>query len=101
MGPLTESQICFKCHKSVLGNVSKCGGCHAVSYCGRECQLADRPRHKWNCLPVMVTEFPGKGRGLVAARDIKMGELIFKDKPTFKVTLDNFGLPDLDSLKKQ
>ena len=104
--PMTESLVsgvssvrCFKCLKLVT--VSKCGGCHAIGYCGRECQKADRPRHKWNCLPVMVTEFPGKGRGLVAARDIKMGELIFKDKPTFKVTLDNFGLPDLDSLKKQ
>ena len=32
----------------------------------------------------MVTEIVGKGRGLVAAKDIKMGELIFKDKPVIK-----------------
>ena len=36
--------------------------------------MADFTRHKWNCLPVMVTEIPGKGRGLVAAKDIKQGE---------------------------
>ena len=28
----------------------------------------------------MVKEYEGKGRGLVAAKDIKMGELILKDK---------------------
>ena len=46
--------------------------------------MADFARHKWNCVPVMVTEIEGKGRGLVAAKDIKMGELIFKDKPVIK-----------------
>ena len=29
----------------------------------------------------MVTEIPGKGRGLVAAKNIKIGEVIFTDKP--------------------
>ena len=43
--------------------------------------MADWPRHNWNCVPVMVTEILGKGRGIVAARDIKMGEFIFLDKP--------------------
>ena len=50
--------------------------------------MADRPRHKWNCVPVMVTEIPGKGRGLVAAREIKIGELIFVDKPVITVDSD-------------
>ena len=65
-----------------------CGGCKAITYCGRECQVRDRPRHAWNCVPVMVTEIEGKGRGLVAARDIKMGELIFKDKASIKIVVD-------------
>ena len=47
---------------------------------------ADWSRHEWNCVPVMVTEFPGKGRGLVAARDIEKGELIFKDKQVIKLS---------------
>ena len=67
------------CHKVVTGKnkLSKCKRCHAK----------DWERHKWNCVPgpVMVTEFEGKGRGLVAAKDIKMGELIFIDKPLIKV----------------
>ena len=33
----------------------------------------------------MVTEIEGKGRGLVAAKDIKLGEVIFTDKPVIKV----------------
>ena len=37
---------------------------------GAECQKA-----YWNCIPVMLTEFPSKGRGLVAARDIKIWSL--------------------------
>ena len=34
---------------------------------------------------MMVTEIEGKGRGLVAAKDIKMGEVIFTDKPVIKI----------------
>ena len=85
--PLTDRQQCFTCHKTVTGKkkLSKCAGCHAITYCSVECQREDRARHKWNCVPVMVTEIPGKGRGIVAARDIQMGELIFNDKPAIKL----------------
>ena len=85
--PVTDRQVCFKCHKTVTGKkkLSKCSRCHAITYCGKECQKADWPRHGWNCVPVMVKEFEGKGRGVVAARDIKMGEFIFLDKPAVKL----------------
>ena len=85
--PLTNRQECFTCHKTVTGKkkLSKCAKCEAITYCGRECQLEDWPRHKWNCVPVMVSEIPGKGRGLVAAKDIKMGELLFTDKALIKI----------------
>ena len=77
--PVTDRQVCFKCHKTVTGKkkLSKCSSCHAITYCGAECQKVDWERHRCNCVPVMVTEFEGKGRGVVAARDIKMGEFIF------------------------
>ena len=100
--PVTDRQVCFKCHKTVTGKrkLSKCSKCHAITYCGRECQVADWPRHAWNCIPVMVTEIPGKGRGLVAARDIKMGEFIFLDKPA--IVLPNHSPIDIDkSLTKE
>ena len=103
--PMTDRQSCFKCNKTVTGKnkLSKCSRCHAITYCGQECQRADWPRHGWNCVPVMVTEIQGKGRGLVAARDIKMGELIFKDKPSVKLIVRPFGLTgsDVSSLMKQ
>ena len=85
--PVTNRQECYTCHKVVKGKkkLSKCAKCHAITYCSKECQKEDWPRHGWNCVPVMVTEIPGKGRGIVAARDIKMGELIFIDKPVIEV----------------
>lgn len=103
--PMTDRQTCFKCNKTVTGKkkLSKCSRCHAITYCGKECQVADWPRHSWNCVPVMVTEIQGKGQGLVAARDIKMGELIFKDKPSVKM-IDQPSGPtesDMSSLMRQ
>ena len=101
--PLTDRQQCFTCHKTVTGKkkLFKCAGCHAITYCGVECQKEDRTRHQWNCVPVMVTEIPGKGRGLVAARNIKMGELIFTDKPVIKVNSDEDTDEIMNSLARQ
>ena len=106
--PMKDRQCCFVCKKTVTGKkvLLTCVNCHAITYCGVECQRTDWPRHEWNCVPVMVTEFPGKGRGLVAARDIEKGELIFKDKPVIKLAVDADGRPadpleSLISLKQQ
>ena len=90
--PVTNRQECYTCHKVVTGKkkFSKCSKCHAITYCSRECQKADWPRHGWNCVPVMVTEIPGRGRGLIAAKDIKKGELIFIDKPLIEVDKTKF-----------
>ena len=106
--PLTDRQTCFKCQQTVTGKkkLSKCSRCHAITYCGKECQKEDWARHSWNCVPVMVTEIPGKGRGLVAARDIKMGELIFNDKPAITLPSrecapSDFGPMTMISLKTQ
>ena len=105
--PLTDRHTCFKCEKTVKKKLLKCNGCHAITYCGVECQSADWDRHGWNCVPVMVTEFPGKGRGLVAAKDIKKGEVIFIDEPVIKLPVDAqgnltvSGSKALKSLKEQ
>ena len=89
---LKDHRTCFKCKFTVTGKSKRklltCINCHAITYCGVECQRADWDRHNWNCVPVMVKEFPGKGRGIMAARDIKMGEQIFKDKPVIKLVTD-------------
>jgi len=105
--PVTDRQECYTCHRTVSGKkkLSKCSNCHAITYCGARCQRADWPRHKSNCIPVMVTEYEGKGRGVVAARDIKMGEVIFIDKPVLKVPRSEPSPSDIpifiQSLKKQ
>ena len=90
--PVTNRQECYTCHKVVTGKkkFSKCSKCHAITYCSRECQKKDWRRHGWNCVPVMVTEIPGRGRGLIAAKDIKKGELIFIDKPLIEVDKTKF-----------
>ena len=81
--PMKDRKTCSVCEMTAKEKGKKrlqtCRECHAISYCSVECQYADWGRHSWNCVPVMVTEFSGKGRGLVAARDIEKGELIFKD----------------------
>ena len=83
----------FKCKQTGKKSLLTCDRCHAITYCGVECQKADWDRHNWNCVPVMVKEFLGKGRGIVAARYIKMGERIFKDKPVIKLATDAKGEP--------
>lgn len=76
---LTDRTTCLKCHKTGRRKLSKCARCHSVTYCSQDCQAEDWARHSENCVPVMITEYEGKGRGLVASRDIKMGELILND----------------------
>lgn len=105
--PMTDRRVCFKCSKTGKKKLLKCDGCHAITYCGAECQSADWARHAWNCVPVMVNEFKGKGRGLLAAKDIKMGEVILIDKPVIKLPTNTQGQlamngsKALQSLKEQ
>ena len=72
--PLKDRRSCSVCKKTAKEKGKKvlltCINCHAITYCGRECQSADWSRDEWNCVPVMVTEFPGKGRGLVRLPEI-------------------------------
>lgn len=58
----------------------KCTACHSVTYCSLKCQKRDWSRHKRLCMPVMIEETKIKGRGLIASRNFKMGDLIFKER---------------------
>jgi hypothetical protein len=40
---------------------------------------------KSNRDPFVVADLPGKGKGLVATRDIKQGELVIQESPLFTV----------------
>ena len=86
---------CVRCDQDG-DTIKKCAKCHSVSYCRRECQVADWPRHKRPCLPVMVKEMGEKGRGVVASRDFKVGDLIFNDKLVVSSTIN----PEFTMLQK-
>lgn len=83
---LTDRNTCHFCDKTDADKkLLKCGRCQAITYCGLECQKSDWTRHRKNCIPVMIKEYEGKGRGLVASRNIKIGELIFQDTAVIDV----------------
>ena len=83
---LTDRNTCHFCDKTDADKkLLKCGRCQAITYCGLDCQRSDWTRHRKNCVPVMIKEYAGKGRGLVASRDIKMGELILQDTAVIDV----------------
>ena len=99
---LTDRRCCHKCHTTVTGKkkLSKCAQCHSITYCGRECQREDWPRHSQYCIPVMVTEIPGMGKGLVASKDFKRGQVLFKETPAIIVHTRSDIIP-LQELKEK
>ena len=75
-----------------------CERCHAVNYCDEKCQGDDWDRHSRNCpVPAMEKEIREKGRGIVAARDIKMGEVIFTDISYIDLPLNEKGELNIQS----
>ena len=81
--------ICVVCGETRVKYL--CGRCHLVYYCGPGCQKMDWRRHKKICAPVeripygcnicapvVMKEMDESGRGMIATRDINMGDLILK-----------------------
>ena len=99
---VTDRRCCHKCQTTVTGKkkLSKCAQCHSITYCGRECQREDWPRHSQFCIPVMVTEVPDKGKGLVASKDIKKGQVVFQETAVIIVHAPSLLVP-LQELKDQ
>ena len=77
---LSDRTMCFRCGQTEIKNLFKCNQCNSITYCDKVCQREDWGRHKDNCIPVMLTELKGKGRGLVASRNIRVGEVIFTEE---------------------
>ena len=73
---LREKFICLVCGATRAKFM--CGRCHSVDYCSKRCQVKDLKRHKIHCAPGVFKEMDNRGRGMVATKDIKMGDLIFK-----------------------
>jgi len=71
---------------------SHCGKCRAVHYCGRECQQAAWPAHKWLCSPcVRIARGPasgvddGRGARLVALKKFKEGDELARERPFARI----------------
>ena len=62
--------------------------------------MADWPRHIQYCIPVMVTEIHGMGKGLLASKDFKKGEVLFKEAAAIVVHAPS-GMIPLQDLKEQ
>ena len=61
-----------------------------VLCCSKECQVTHwRSLHKRWCGPFEVAELDTRGRGLVATRDIRMGELIVEDRAAVSVSKED------------
>ncbi len=63
---------------------AKCAGCFRVAYCSAKHQKSDWKAHKLKCCPFRLekdAEKPELGRFVVAARDIKAGEVIIEEQP--------------------
>ena len=99
---VTDRRSCHKCQMTVTGKrkLSKCARCHSITYCSKKCQEDDWSRHIQFCIPVMVTEIPGKGKGLVASKDFKKGQIIFKETAAIVINGTSDIVP-LQELKKQ
>ena len=57
-----------------------CGGCGNVSYCGVKHQRQHWPQHKSQCGTVKTCQSPLLGNYLVAARDLRPGDLILEEE---------------------
>lgn len=79
---------CGSCGEVGAGSLKKCGGCHRVAYCSAACQKRDWARHRGRCSPISITELEDRGRGLVATKDLNMGDLIVKDRAVICVGAD-------------
>ncbi|KAK4326381.1 hypothetical protein Pmani_003097 [Petrolisthes manimaculis] len=59
----------------------RCGGCGLVHYCSKDHQKLHWSTHKEECWPVRIVTQEGKGRYLVASRDLKEGQLVMRESP--------------------
>lgn len=68
---------CGVCHQLAL---SRCTACFNVFYCGPEHQKSHWKEHKSSCKkPYVIEENATYGRFMVAQRDLKEGDVIFKE----------------------
>ncbi|CAH1400343.1 unnamed protein product [Nezara viridula] len=75
---MLEPVTCKLCGKQ---SKQKCAGCLSVSYCSREHQKLDWSSHKNACCSFTINEVAGMGRCLTARREIRVGEVVLRERP--------------------
>jgi len=73
---MTSTLCCLVCNSV---NTKSCSNCNQARYCSVDCQKSDRKMHKSVCYPCKVDYVDGKGKGLIATRDIEAGQQVLLD----------------------
>jgi len=73
--------VCDECVQQ-SDDLKRCTQCKEVWYCGKKCQSqAWKNGHKVWCGKIAVRDIPGKGKGVIAMKNITMGEVVITEKP--------------------
>jgi len=91
--PNPDPPVCTFCQSPTATLHSCC--CGQVSYCGKDCQRADWKRHKPDCPPFITKEVSGKGRGLVATRNLPLGFTLLTEDAVLVISTNNFNYDKL------
>ena len=92
-----------------------CAACLQVSYCNKKCQKNHWKLHKPLCHPWKIVSVEGKGKGVIATKKIKKGDVVMKEMPVLAfdeecynnnpenltLELQNFGMQLLEQFMKQ
>ncbi|XP_029037775.1 SET domain-containing protein SmydA-8-like isoform X2 [Osmia bicornis bicornis] len=73
---MEHQPACAVCGKETIHKCSACGNAY---YCSKQHQKEDWKRHAQSCRAFKLAESPTLGRYYVAARNIKVGEIVLKD----------------------
>ncbi|XP_046657363.1 SET domain-containing protein SmydA-8-like [Daphnia pulicaria] len=74
---MDETELCAVCCSKAS---QICGGCAQVFYCAKDHQKQHWPIHKSQCKPYKIVCDQKFGRFMVASKNIRPGEIIFRDK---------------------
>ena len=100
MSTFTNSLSLSICHTcSSVSSLRLCS-CGQVAYCTKSCQQKDWTRHKQDCPMVVIREIEGKGKGLVAIRNISPGTVIFTEEPLVAFKTEDLPWVEFQQFKK-
>ena len=80
--PFPIDMNCVVCDKE--DSAGSCGSCGLVKYCSKDCQIKDRPSHKYFCSKlVRVENIEGAGAGVFARQAFNVGDELLRESPVY------------------